>query len=171
MITHPDSIRCGRPSAMCCVKYGKTLPPVSNINNLEVFLTCNEWTVHCCSWKCTSLMSECENTALQWAFRLDSAAVATAETWHLKGHTLKSNNDLPEFYHTTLWTLKDSMKWMELKFKFLDYVNSRSILHLSFKQHCTDGLKEQTSSFAWETFLLKKAWVNTGVKGFRITMN
>ena len=37
MITHPDSIRCDRPSAMCCVKYGKTLPPVSNINNLEVF--------------------------------------------------------------------------------------------------------------------------------------
>jgi hypothetical protein len=47
-------------------------------------------------------MSECENTALQLAFKLDSAAVATAETWHLKGQTLKSNNDLHEFYHTAL---------------------------------------------------------------------
>jgi len=82
---------------MCCMKYGKTLPPVSNINNLEVFLTCNESTGHCCSWKCTALMSECENTALQWAFKLDSAAVATAETWHLM-----SNNDLYTFYHTAL---------------------------------------------------------------------
>lgn len=47
-------------------------------------------------------MSECKNTALHWAFKLGSAALATAKTYHLKGHTLKSNNDLQKFYHTTL---------------------------------------------------------------------
>lgn len=133
---------------------------------LRFFLTCNERTGQCSSRKCTSLVSECENTALQRAFKLDDAALATAETWHLKGHTMKSNNDLQKFYHTAIWTLKDGMKWIELKFKFLDYVNSRSIQHLSFKQHCTAGLKEQTSSIAWETFFLKKACVNIGVKRF-----
>lgn len=47
-------------------------------------------------------MSECEYTALQWPFELDSAALTTAKTWHLKGHVLKSNNGLQKFYHTTL---------------------------------------------------------------------
>ena len=55
-------------------------------------------------------MSECENTALQRAFKLDSAALVTAKTWHLKGHTLKSNNDLQKFDHTALPTLRDGMK-------------------------------------------------------------
>lgn len=123
-----------------------------------------------CSLKCISFMYECKNTALQWAFKLDSAALATAETSHLKGHTRTSNNDLQKFYHTALRTLKDGMKWKELKFKFRDYVNSRSILQLSFKQHCIDGLKEKTSSIAGETFLLKKAWVNIGVKGLMRTI-
>jgi len=35
-------------------------------------------------------MSKRENNVLQWAFKFNSA-LATAEMWHLKGHTLKVN--------------------------------------------------------------------------------
>jgi hypothetical protein len=41
-----------------------------------------------CPVKCTSSSSVRENVVLQWAFKLNSA-LAAAETWHLKDHTLK----------------------------------------------------------------------------------
>jgi hypothetical protein len=41
-----------------------------------------------CPIKHTTSLSEQENTALQWAFGLNSALV-TAENWHFKGCMLK----------------------------------------------------------------------------------
>jgi hypothetical protein len=44
-----------------------------------------------CLIKCTSFSLEWENTVPQWAFKFNNTPDA-AETWHLKGHTLKVNN-------------------------------------------------------------------------------
>lgn len=38
--------------------------------------------------KCTSFLSEREDTVLQWTFKLNSAAVSTGN-WHLKNFSLK----------------------------------------------------------------------------------
>ena len=43
-----------------------------------------------CPMKCTFFLSRKENTALQWALKLNSAPAA-AENWHLKGYMLKMN--------------------------------------------------------------------------------
>ena len=51
-------------------------------------LTFDEWTGEHCSVKCTSFLSDRENIFLQWALKLNSA-LATEETWDLKGCMLK----------------------------------------------------------------------------------
>jgi len=51
-------------------------------------LTFRGQTRHCFPIVYTTVSSKQKNTALHWAFKLNSAAAAT-ENWHLKGHTLK----------------------------------------------------------------------------------
>ena len=51
-------------------------------------LTFDEWTGEHCPMKCTSFLSDRENIFLQWALKLNSA-LATEETWDLKGCMLK----------------------------------------------------------------------------------
>lgn len=58
-----------------------------------------------CPIKCTSFSLEWENTVPQWTFKFNSTQDA-AETWHLKGHTLKVNIIdvcMHACIHTAIW--------------------------------------------------------------------
>jgi hypothetical protein len=58
---------------------------------LILILTFNRQTAQICPIHYTHFSSECENLALQWAFKL-IGALTTAENWHLKSH-LEVRND------------------------------------------------------------------------------
>jgi hypothetical protein len=60
---------------------------VANYDSL-CCLTFDKWPGEHCSMKCTSLLSDREKIFLQWALKLNSA-LATKETWDLKGCMLK----------------------------------------------------------------------------------
>ena len=59
-------------------------------NYIYIYKTFNRQTAQHCPIKCTSFASKWGDIALLWEFA-QNGALATAETWHVKGHMVKIN--------------------------------------------------------------------------------